>query len=71
MAVLHCVTSFEGTSYKKLHDTATGPFILVVLHQLLHRHIDFLQHFRTLFTIIRKSIFVINFPYLARINKNL
>ena len=27
MAVLHCVTSFEGTSYKKLHDTATGPFI--------------------------------------------
>ena len=25
--VLHCVTSFDGTSYKKLHDTVTSPFI--------------------------------------------
>ena len=37
---------------------------LVVLHQLLHRQIDFLQLFQTLFTTIRKIISVINFPYL-------
>ena len=55
------------TSYKKLHDTAMYMTLLflVVLHQLLHRQIDFLQHFRTLFTIIRKIIFVINFQYLV------
>ena len=27
MPVLHCISRFEGTSYQKLHDTATSSFV--------------------------------------------
>ena len=27
MTALYCIANFAGTSYKKLHDTATSPFI--------------------------------------------
>ena len=44
MPVLHCISSFEGTSFKKLEPPVV--LFLVVLHQLLHQQI-FLQFFRT------------------------
>ena len=31
MLVLHCISSFEGTSYKKLQDIATSSFIYCCL----------------------------------------
>ena len=63
--VLHCISSFEGTSYKKLHDTTslfvTCCFTLAFIY--ISRY-DFLQVLRTSFTIIEMNIFVTNSPFL-------
>ena len=47
---LHCVSSFEGTSYKNLSDTVTK-FFISCFYQLLHEQIfftsfpNFIQHY--------------------------
>ena len=54
--VLHCISSFEGTSYKKLHDT-TSPFVsccFTLAFFICISRYDFLQVFRTSFTIFGK-----------------
>ena len=51
--LLYCISNFAGGSYKKLRDTATVLLFLDVLHQQ-----------RTSFTIIRKNIFDMSFPFL-------
>ena len=63
--VLHCISSFEGTSYKKLHDTtspfASRCFTLAFIYIIRY---EFLQVFRISFTIIKINVFVTNFPFL-------
>ena len=65
MSVLHCISNFEGTSYKKLHDT-TSPFVscCFTLAFIYISRYDFLQVFRTPLTIARKNIFVTNSTFL-------
>ena len=47
MPVLHCISSFEGTCYRKLQDTATSSLFLAVLHhQLLHQQMSFFTTFQ-------------------------
>ena len=62
---LHCISSFEGTSYKKLHDT-TSPFAscCFALDFIYISRYDFLQVFRTSFTIMEINAFVTNSPFL-------
>ena len=50
-SLLHCVSSFEGTSYKNLSDTVTR-FFISCFYQLLHQQIlfftsfpNFIQHY--------------------------
>ena len=42
--LVHCISNFEGTSYKKLQDTASlpVPLFLVVLHPLAFTSADFI-----------------------------
>ena len=48
MIVLHCISSFEGTSYKKLQDIATIYFYFLLFYiRICH----FLQIFETWFKI--------------------
>ena len=65
MSVLHCISSFKGTSYKKLHDK-TSPFVFrcFTLAFIYISRYNFLQLFRTSLTIIGKSIFVTNSIFL-------
>ena len=37
MPVLHYISNFEDTSYKKLHDALPVILFLAVLYQLLHQ----------------------------------
>ena len=63
--VLHCISSFEGTSYKKSHDT-TSPFVsccFTLVFTCISKY-DILELFRNLLTIIRKYIFVTNSNFL-------
>ena len=64
--VLHCISSFKGTSYEKLHD-ATSPFVsycFTLASFIYISRYDFLQVFRTSFSIIEINIFVTNSPFL-------
>ena len=63
--VLHYISLFEVTSYKKLHDT-TSLFVsccLTLAFVYISRY-DFLQDFTTSLTIIEKNIFVTNSIFL-------
>ena len=65
MPVLRCISSFQGTSYKRLHDT-TSPFAsccFTLPYTYISRY-DFLQVFGSSLTIIRKNIFVTNSTFL-------
>ena len=71
MSVLHFISSFEGTSYKKLHDT-TSPFVscCFTLAYIYISRYDFLQVFRNSFIIIGKKIFATNSPFLMDSHPN-
>ena len=57
--LLHCISSFEGTSYKNLYDTATISLFLdvssadIIFHKFLALHS----------TLTGKKIFVTNLPF--------
>ena len=61
--ILHCISSFEGTFYKKIEDTTTRSFICCCF-TLVFTLEDIIC--RTSFNNIRKKrIFVTNFPFLT------
>ena len=65
MPALHFISSFEDTSYKKLHDTSCS-FVsyCFTLAFIYIRKYDLLQDFRTSFAITGKSIFDTNSHFL-------
>ena len=66
--LVHCVSSFEGITYKRIQDTASlpVPLFLVVLHRIgiyisryhFYNFLNLIQHFL-------KKIFVTNFHSLT------
>ena len=64
--VLHCISSFKSTSYEKLYDV-TSPSVsncFTLASFIYISRYDFLQDFRTSFSIIEINIFVTNSPFL-------
>ena len=62
MPFSHCISSFEGTSYKNLLDTATRSFICCFYGFYINRYC-FSQIFRTSFNIIWKKYFHHEFSF--------
>ena len=70
--VLHCISNFEGISYKKVHDrTILFVSCCFTLAFIYISRYDFLQVLRTSFTIIEINIFVANSPFLMDSPKHL
>ena len=55
MPVLHCISGFEGTSYKKLFDTTSRFVSCCFALAFIYIRSEFLQVFRTWLTIIGKT----------------
>ena len=75
--MVHCISSFEGTSYKRMHDInsySTSSFISCSFtsQQNLHQQISFLQLFRTKSNIyILKKGFCHKFSFFNGFKKNI
>ena len=65
-ACFHIISSFEGTSDKKIQ-LPVFHFLLFSIRIYINRY-HFLQLFRTSFNTILKKIFVTKFPLTAKIN---
>ena len=64
---LYCISSFEGSSYKKYTRAKSCTSILLVIHQLLHQSTDIIFYYflelQSTFTLSEKR-FLANFPFL-------
>ena len=64
MPVLQGISSFEGTSYKKLQDIATSSFIFCCLKSIFTSADIIFTTFQNLIQNYLNKNFVANFPYL-------
>ena len=69
--LVHCILSFESTSYKKIQDTASLPvplFLVFTSHQLLHQQISFFTTFQNLIQHFLKKDFHREFSFFNGFN---